>query len=132
MAAGIPADNISFVISDMFYNGEAPAFADYYNMSSPPMADFGAWGHFSQVVWNGSTTVGCATQQCSSGVSNTGDGVPPYLTVCNYKGPGNVQGEYDINIGAPLDLPMATWANSTGVPACGLLNCTVTPAQYAS
>lgn len=87
LAAGVPAENISSVISDLFYNGEAPYFASYYNMSQPPMSDFSNWGHFTQVVWNDTTTVGCATQHCTLGVDNAA-GVEPYLTVCNYGGSG--------------------------------------------
>jgi len=52
------------------------------------MSNFEAWGHFSQVVWVASTTIGCATQQCPNGVSGAGDNVPPYFTVCNYKDTG--------------------------------------------
>lgn len=132
LAAGPPADNVSYVISDLWYNGEAPAFAGFYNMSQPPISDSSAWGHFTQVVWNGTLTVGCATQHCTGGLNNTGSGVPPYLTVCNYKDAGqpqvrelicsrltviagNVLGLYASNIGEPLGHPTATWANSTEV-----------------
>lgn len=51
------------------------------------MTEFMRWGHFTQVVWNETLTVGCATQQCTNGIGNAA-GVEPYLTVCNYGGPG--------------------------------------------
>ncbi|CZT14861.1 uncharacterized protein RCC_00796 [Ramularia collo-cygni] len=131
LAVGMPAENISYVISDLFYNLEAPLFADNYNMAQPPIEDSFAWGHFTQLVWNSTTRVGCATQHCTSGVENA-IGISPHLTVCNYKSAGNVQSQYASNIGEPLGHPIATWANSTGVPACELLDCTTTPAQNES
>jgi hypothetical protein len=73
----------------MFYNGEVGYFAKQYGKPNPNMADFEKWGHFSQIVWAATTTVGCATYDCSGqGLSNTGGGVAPYFTVCNYKNPG--------------------------------------------
>lgn len=73
----------------MFYNGEVGWYAGLYGQAQPDMSNFEHWGHFSQVVWVGSTHVGCATQDChSSGLANTGSHVAPYFTVCNYKNPG--------------------------------------------
>uniref|UniRef100_A0A0K0F595 CAP domain-containing protein (inferred by orthology to a human protein) n=1 Tax=Strongyloides venezuelensis TaxID=75913 RepID=A0A0K0F595_STRVS len=45
-------------------------------------------GDFSQLVWDGSKTIGC-------GVSNNG---PDYYGVCIYNPPGNVAGEYQRNV----------------------------------
>jgi hypothetical protein len=89
IAAGVKPENIATIITDMFYNGEVGYFAGQYGKKNPDMDDFEKWGHFSQIVWAGTTHVGCATQDCSaSGLSNTGGGVAPYFTVCNYKTPG--------------------------------------------
>jgi hypothetical protein len=91
IAAGVQPANIATIITDMFYNGEVGYFADQYGKKNPDMDDFEKWGHFSQIVWAGTTHVGCATQDCSaSGLSNTGGGVAPYFTVCNYKTPGKL------------------------------------------
>lgn len=100
IAAGVSEDNIGSVISDMFYNGEAPLYT-YYG-SEPDMGNFEGWGHFSQIVWKGTTEVACYTQYCPGGLANTGGGVSPYFTVCNYKGPGNYAGQYSDNVLAPL------------------------------
>ncbi len=91
------------VISNEFYDGEEPKFRDYYGLVNPP--NFEEWGHFSQVVWKDTESVGCATVHCPGGLGNVGGDVPPYFTVCNYKGPGNVAGRYAENIGRPLGHP---------------------------
>lgn len=57
--------------------------------SEPNMAQFEQWGHFSQIVWKDTKTVGCATVHCPNGLANTGSTVSPYFTVCNYGPPGN-------------------------------------------
>lgn len=89
IAAGVEPANISAIITDLFYNGEEPYFASQYGKDNPDMTDFEKWGHFSQIVWKGTTHVACATQHCPGGLANVGSGVSPYFTVCNYKNPGN-------------------------------------------
>lgn len=89
IAAGVKADNVSAVITELFYNGEVGLYEGQYGKESPDMSNFHEWGHFTQIVWKGTTEVGCATVDCSSsGLANTGGNVPPYFTVCNYKSPG--------------------------------------------
>lgn len=93
------------------------------------MDDFEQWGHFSQVVWKGSTRVGCATVYCENGV--TGFPSTPWNTICNYGGPGeskfrerecelvltcgigNYAGEYGDNVGEPMG--MATVVGGDGM-----------------
>jgi hypothetical protein len=77
---------VGVVISELFYNGEEPKFVDY-GQGTPADFDsaFESYGHFTQVVWVGSTSVGCASIDCSaSGLGNVGSGVPPVFHVCNY------------------------------------------------
>jgi hypothetical protein len=91
IAAGSPPDQISSVITNLFYNNEEPNFAGLYGQATPSNindeAAFDGWGHFTQVVWKGTTSVGCATVQCPT-LQNTGSDVAPYFTVCNYKPAG--------------------------------------------
>ncbi|KIV99947.1 uncharacterized protein PV09_08464 [Verruconis gallopava] len=117
IAAGAPASNISSVITDLFYNNEVGNFAGLYGEATPSNINdataFDGWGHFTQVVWKGSTSVGCATYDCSaSGLANTGSSVPPYFTVCNYKPAGNFLGEFADNVGEPLNMPSISWAST--------------------
>lgn len=116
----------------MFYNGEEPLYASFYGQE-PDMSNFEAWGHFTQIVWKDTTEVACVTYDCTDandglGLLNTGDGVSPYFTVCNYKGPGKAQliliqaipansapgnyaGEYAANVLAPKGEATVTWSD---------------------
>ena len=89
IAAGAPATNISSVITDTFYNGEINWFDGLYGEATPDMTNFEHWGHFSQIVWKATSSVGCAVQDCTGqGLGNAGADVAPFFTVCNYKGGG--------------------------------------------
>lgn len=87
------------MISDMMYNQEYA----YYPWSSinantePDMAEFEKWGHLSQIIWKGSTHVGCATVKCPS-LTNVDSSSAVYFTVCNYSPAGNSKGEYLANV----------------------------------
>ncbi|KAF2230576.1 PR-1-like protein, partial [Viridothelium virens] len=106
IAAGAPPSNISAVITDSFYNGEVNYFDGLYGEPSPDMSKFENWGHFSQIVWKATGFVGCAVRNCTiESLGNVGADVAPFFTVCNYKGAGNVGGEYAENIGQPLGHP---------------------------
>jgi hypothetical protein len=100
------------------YNDEIGYYPLPFGVASPDMSNFEKWGHFSQIVWKSTTSVGCYTQYCPNGLANTGSGVSPYFTVCNYSPPGehqsltfvefhvdsstgNFAGEYGANIPAP-------------------------------
>lgn len=103
IAAGVKGDNVSAVITDLFYNGEERAYADADNYGKGSKNadgttaqdgfnddDFHVWGHMTQMVWKETTAVGCATVDCSSqGLAKTGGNVSPYFTVCNYYPQGN-------------------------------------------
>lgn len=83
-----------------WYNSEEQAYNGQYGKASPDLNSFGSYGHFTQMVWKGTTSVGCATQFCSSmknlpGFTNT------YYTVCNYYPPGNYLGSFNTNVGQP-------------------------------
>ncbi|RYP77729.1 hypothetical protein DL769_003349 [Monosporascus sp. CRB-8-3] len=95
------AGAIKMATSDMWYNGEFSKYLpSYYGQATPDMSNFEAWGHFSQLLWKGSTKLGCAVQFCPKG-SMSSD-MDAWYMVCNYGPPGNVGGAYATNVLAPL------------------------------
>ena len=57
-----------------------------YNFARP---GFGMdTGHFTQVVWRATSRVGCGVARCADSE----------VWVCNYEGPGNVEGQYRENV----------------------------------
>lgn len=85
----------------MFYNSEINNYPLPYGQEAP--AGFESWGHFSQMVWSDTTSVGCYTYDCSpAGQPATQDcdanghpylanmncgsdiSIPAVFTVCNY------------------------------------------------
>jgi hypothetical protein len=89
IGAGASPDAVPALITDEMYNNEIGYFPTPYGQAQPDMSNFENWGHFSQIVWKSTTSVGCATVDCSAGgLANTGAGVSPWFTVCNYSPPG--------------------------------------------
>ena len=87
----------------MLYNSEIENYPQPYGLESPDGANFDSWGHYSQMVWSETTSVGCytydcspagqtATQECNANgepyLANTDcgpdGGDPAVFTVCNY------------------------------------------------
>lgn len=66
-----------------------------YNPRNPGFSM--ATGHFTQVVWKGTTHVGCAAYACRNGVGgfNSPRGS---MVVCRYSPPGNMQGAFQANV----------------------------------
>lgn len=113
IGAGIVAGNISALLTNMLYNSEIENYPQPYGQESPDSANFDSWGHYSQIVWSDTTSVGCytydcspageiATQECNANgepyLANTkcgpDGGYPAVFTVCNYYPSGNIDGEY--------------------------------------
>ncbi|KAB5528923.1 CAP domain-containing protein [Coniochaeta sp. 2T2.1] len=92
---------IAQAVTDMWYNGELNLFPEGdYGKDNPDMTNFEGFGHFTQVVWVGSETVGCHTQYCDAGTIY--DTMGSVLTVCNYGPSGNMGGGYGKNVLRPL------------------------------
>lgn len=54
----------------------------------------GEAGHFTQLVWAGTKSVGCNITECPGGMD---------LVVCRYFPPGNVEGLAGVNVLYPVD-----------------------------
>ncbi|EFX06028.1 extracellular scp domain containing protein [Grosmannia clavigera kw1407] len=63
-----------------------------YDFSHPAFTE--ATGHFSQLVWKNSTTVGCGRRLCSNKQKNSG-----WFLVCEYWPRGNVIGQFGEEVG---------------------------------
>lgn len=113
IAAGVEPERITEIITGLWYNNEQCLYPSYgRNPTEDEMTNsFHEWGHFTQIVWKDTTTIGCWTTDCTSqgGVKNVGGDVLPYFTVCNYKGPGNYDDEFADQIGEPLDHDTVQW-----------------------
>ncbi|KAL4754915.1 hypothetical protein BDW72DRAFT_164645 [Aspergillus terricola var. indicus] len=106
---GTSADEVAVMISNLMYNDEMGYYENLYGQASPDMTLFEKWGHFSQIVWKGTSEVGCATVSCPSlGNVDSASAVP--FTVCNYSPAGNYDGEYADNVLKPLGHAM--WSAS--------------------
>ncbi|KAK4553037.1 hypothetical protein LTR86_009961 [Recurvomyces mirabilis] len=60
-----------------------------YNYAKPKFHE--STGHYTQLVWQNTTSVGCGAVQCNS---DSSDGVKGWMMVCEYFPPGNVGGQY--------------------------------------
>lgn len=70
-----------------------------YDPSNP------TYSHFTQVVWKATSELGCYQSKCDAQTFRDGNGnlVFPNMrsvvfTTCNYRKPGNVQGQYAANV----------------------------------
>lgn len=106
IAGGSAAGNITATLTNGFYNGELPLYPEF-GTNNPNNTLFEKWGHFSQLVWNSTTSVGCYTEVCSPPGASTLDcnpdgtsylsklpcgngGIPAIFTVCNYHPAGKL------------------------------------------
>ncbi|KDR75538.1 hypothetical protein GALMADRAFT_248009 [Galerina marginata CBS 339.88] len=70
--------------------------APNYNYNNPDFS--AATGHFTQVVWKGTTQVACAVGDCAAGTVAPMAGK---FLVCRYSPPGNYLGQFPQNVGMP-------------------------------
>lgn len=75
------------MITNLMYNDEFGYYQNLYGQANPDMTYFEKWGHFSQILWKGSVSVGCATVVCPL-LGNVDSSAPSPFTVCNYYPPG--------------------------------------------
>lgn len=93
--------NVTGGITDSWYKGEADVYTAWG--ANPDDSTFHQWGHMTQVVWKGTTSVGCVSIDCGSAMTINGRASElNKYTVCNYSPPGNYGGQYAQNVAAPI------------------------------
>lgn len=71
--------------------------ASAYDYNKPDFSS--ATGHFTQVVWKGTTQVACAVASCPAGTIFS---QASQYVVCRYTPPGNFLGQFAANVGRPV------------------------------
>lgn len=91
IAAGTGSNYGAADAANMWYNE-----ISQYNFGSGQYSD--ATGHFTQMVWAGTSKLGCAIQACSASQMGLGSSGSANFVVCNYDAPGNIIGEFLQNV----------------------------------
>ena len=88
------------ISSDSLANTAVKSWYDevkLYNYNSPGFSS--ATGHFTQVVWKGSTQLGCGAARGTKTMNGTKFNA--FYVVCHYAPAGNVQGQFPANVLKP-------------------------------
>lgn len=98
IAAAYPPGSFSNTrVVQTLWGGEAPFYTYATNGcdAANPSNTAGTCGHYTQLVWRGTTVVGCGFTTCSAATWPFGGGTPgPWdYWVCDYAPPGNWIGE---------------------------------------
>jgi pathogenesis-related protein 1 len=86
-SGGPYGENIAWSSADLSGTDAVKMWVDemaYYDYNSNSCASGQQCGHYTQVVWGNSVSLGCAKVTCSAGGT---------FIVCNYDPPGNVVGQ---------------------------------------
>ncbi|KAE8834586.1 hypothetical protein P3342_009815 [Pyrenophora teres f. teres] len=97
------AFNVTAGISESWYRGELTPMMPWFGKSDLPHDVFEEVGHLTQMVWKGTTKVGCVSLDCGNAMTVNGQkSTMNKFTVCNYAPAGNVGGQYAVNVVAPI------------------------------
>jgi hypothetical protein len=107
------AFNVTAGITESWYKGELQPMMPYFGRQDIPDDVFHSVGHLTQMVWKGTTKVGCVSVDCGDNmiVAGSVSSMNKY-TVCNYAPAGNVGGRYAENVVAPISTTnLGGWAD---------------------
>jgi pathogenesis-related protein 1 len=94
IAAGEPTESVAEACSDWidekqyYSNSPGGGTCNAPSVGGQP----GECGHYTQIVWNTTTGVGCAQATCGGSTSPFGDGNSWVYSVCDYSPGGNIVG----------------------------------------
>jgi hypothetical protein len=86
LAAGAPSQSVSAAVAS--WVGEQA----YYNHATNTCSASQGCGHYTQIVWSTTTSVGCAQVHCTTNSPFT-NFTQWDLSVCDFSPPGNVSGQ---------------------------------------
>ncbi|KAF1917820.1 CAP domain-containing protein [Ampelomyces quisqualis] len=105
--------NVTAGITESWYKSELQAMLPYFG--EPSLSDdvFHQVGHLTQVLWKGTTGVGCVSLDCGSRmIVNGRSSNLNKFTVCNYSPQGNIATLYAANVGFPISTTnLGSWAD---------------------
>ncbi|KAF2204379.1 PR-1-like protein, partial [Delitschia confertaspora ATCC 74209] len=106
------AFNVSAGIINSWYNAEIVHMDGYWGAPNIPEPAFSSVGHFTQMVWKSTKSIGCASVDCSGRMVDENGNPIQYskYTVCDYDPAGNVVGQYAENIVRPSTATVLNWA----------------------
>ncbi|KAH7073961.1 CAP domain-containing protein [Paraphoma chrysanthemicola] len=107
------AFNVTAGITESWYKSELPPMMPYFGRQDIPDDVFHSVGHLTQMVWKGTTKVGCVSIDCGDKmvVGGSVSSMNKY-TVCNYAPAGNIGGRYAQNVVAPISTTnLGGWAD---------------------
>lgn len=105
--------NATAGVTESWYKGELELMEPYWGKSDIPDDVFHSVGHLTQMLWKGTTKVGCVSIDCGNTmiVSGSTSTMNKY-TVCNYSPPGNVGGAYGENVARPISMTnLGSWVD---------------------
>ncbi|KAF2788057.1 PR-1-like protein [Melanomma pulvis-pyrius CBS 109.77] len=110
-----PSFNVTAGVTESWYKGEFQAMTDnnLWGAKDVPLDIFHSVGHLTQILWKGTTKVGCVSYDCG-GDMTIGDKASDMnkYTVCNYANAGNVVNAYDKNVGLPSSYSnLGSWSD---------------------
>ncbi|KAF2025309.1 PR-1-like protein [Setomelanomma holmii] len=107
------AFNVTAAITESWYKGELQPMLPYFGQADIPDSVFHSVGHLTQLVWKGTTKVGCVSIDCGDRmiVGGSTSSMNKY-TVCNYAPAGNIGGRYAENVVVPISTTnLGGWAD---------------------
>jgi uncharacterized protein YkwD len=105
--------NVTAGITESWYKSEFAAMAGHYGEASLSDSVFHQVGHLTQVLWKGTTTVGCVSLDCGDRMIVNGQSSNlNKFTVCNYFPQGNIRTLYGENVGDPISTTdLGSWSD---------------------
>lgn len=97
------AFNVTAAITETWYKSELSSLTPWFGIATLPTSLLPSVSASAQVLWKGTTKVGCASVDCTGKMKVNGvvSGLGKY-TVCNYAAAGGVNGLFALNVGRPV------------------------------